>query len=124
MARPLRVEFPNACYHVICRGDFRFPLEELMNLVSDAYACDRVHLLRLRSRSNEARQILLYLASVYCRRRYGLSERSSRLGPITVSALGSARDIMRRRMRQDRELAQRIAELKLRIAGGNSQPED
>ena len=26
MARPLRVEFPGACYHVICRGNFRFPV--------------------------------------------------------------------------------------------------
>ena len=26
MARPLRVEFPDACYHVICRGNFRFPV--------------------------------------------------------------------------------------------------
>ena len=24
MARPLRVEFPGACYHVINRGNFRF----------------------------------------------------------------------------------------------------
>jgi putative transposase len=26
MARPLRVEFPGACYHVINRGNFRFPV--------------------------------------------------------------------------------------------------
>jgi REP element-mobilizing transposase RayT len=26
MARPLRVEFPYACYHIICRGNFRFPV--------------------------------------------------------------------------------------------------
>ena len=26
MARPLRMEFPGACYHVICRGNFRFPV--------------------------------------------------------------------------------------------------
>ena len=26
MARPLRVEFPGACYHLICRGNFRFPV--------------------------------------------------------------------------------------------------
>lgn len=26
MARPLRVEFPDACYHVMCRGNFRFPV--------------------------------------------------------------------------------------------------
>ena len=25
MACPLRVEFPSACYHVINRGNFRFP---------------------------------------------------------------------------------------------------
>ena len=28
MARPLRVEFPGACYHVINRGNFRFPVFE------------------------------------------------------------------------------------------------
>ena len=27
-ARPLRVEFPGACYHVINRGNFRFPVFE------------------------------------------------------------------------------------------------
>jgi len=26
MARPLRVELPGACYHVINRGNFRFPV--------------------------------------------------------------------------------------------------
>lgn len=26
MARPLRIEFPGACYHVISRGNFRFPV--------------------------------------------------------------------------------------------------
>ena len=26
MARPLRVEFPGACYHAICRGNFRNPV--------------------------------------------------------------------------------------------------
>jgi REP element-mobilizing transposase RayT len=26
MARPLRIEFPGACYHVIQRGNFRFPV--------------------------------------------------------------------------------------------------
>ncbi len=26
MARPLRIEFPGACYHVINRGNFRFPV--------------------------------------------------------------------------------------------------
>ena len=26
MARPLRVEFPGACYHIISRGNFRFPV--------------------------------------------------------------------------------------------------
>ena len=26
MVRPLRVEFPGACYHVINRGNFRFPM--------------------------------------------------------------------------------------------------
>ena len=26
MARPLRIEFPGACYHVICRGNQRFPV--------------------------------------------------------------------------------------------------
>lgn len=26
MPRPLRIEFPNACYHVICRGNARLPI--------------------------------------------------------------------------------------------------
>ena len=26
MARPLRIEFPGACYHVIQRGNYRFPV--------------------------------------------------------------------------------------------------
>jgi REP element-mobilizing transposase RayT len=28
MARPLRIEFPGACYHVVNRGNFRFPVFE------------------------------------------------------------------------------------------------
>lgn len=26
MLRPLRIEFPDACYHVICRGNARLPI--------------------------------------------------------------------------------------------------
>ena len=28
MPRPLRIEFPGACYHVICRGNARLPIFE------------------------------------------------------------------------------------------------
>ena len=99
-------------------------LDGLMDLVGNAYACDRPHLLRRRSRNNEARQVLLYLASVYCRGRYGLSELSTRLGPITVSALGSARDIMRRRISLARDLCKHVAALESRIVAVNRQSED
>ena len=64
------------------------------------------------------------MASVFCGGRYGLSELSTRLGPITVSALGSARDIMRRRISLDRDFRKRVAALEFWIVAVNRQSED
>jgi len=99
-------------------------LEQLTGLVAEAYACSPEDLLRPHSKGNEGRQVLLYLASVYCRGRYSLSELGERLGPVSISGLGSARQIMKRRLRGCRELRERVAALEARISALKSRSED
>lgn len=99
-------------------------LAQLTQLVAEAYGCYAHELLRTCSRHNETRQVLLYLTSIYCRGRYSLAESGMRLGPITVSGLGSAREIMKQRLRASRSLRDRIAQLETRIAAFKSKSDD
>jgi hypothetical protein len=165
MARPLRIEFPGACYHLMCRGNFRFPvfqdpadkalilerlvhfaeifhvriraycanvsryihlnpactremkdadfeirreniqhralhgshsLDEVIAIVASHFHCAREYLLRPNSQNNHPRQVLLYLAAVYCRSQHTLCELAHSLGPISLSGLDSARQRLKR----------------------------
>jgi len=75
-------------------------------------------------KNNEARQVLLYLAATYCRGKYTLMELGERLGRITVSGLGSARQIMARRLRESRTLRDRVMAIEARIADAKSKSDD
>ena len=86
--------------------------------------CTAEQLLRRHSKNNEARQVLLYLAATYCRGQYSLMELGERLGPITVSGLGSARQITARRLRESRTLRDRVTEIEARIADPKSKSDD
>ena len=99
-------------------------LERLVGLVAEEFGCSPKELLRRHSRNNEARQVLLYLAATYCRGRYSLSELGQRLGPITVSGLGSAREAMKKRLRKSRPLRRHVHALESRIADGKSKSDD
>jgi len=73
-------------------------------------------MLRRHSKNNEARQVLLYLAATYCRGHCNLAELGVRLGPITISGLGSSRQIMVGRLRESRTLHDRVGAIEARIA--------
>ena len=112
MPRPLRIEFPDACYHVICRGNTRLPIFQ------DKYSSQRRELLRRHNRNCEAPQVLLYFAAVGCRERYSLAEPGQRLGPISLAAVGNARTGMQQRMAEDTDLRNRISTMRSRLGKG------
>jgi len=64
--------------------------------------------------------VLLYLAATYCRGGYSLMELGERLDPITVSGLGSARQIMAGRLRESRTLRDQVGAFAARIAAAES----
>ncbi len=99
-------------------------LDQVVEAVAQHYECTEEKLLRRHSKNNEARQVLLYLAARYCRGQFSLMELGERLGPITVSGLGSARQIMARRLRESRTLRDRVTVIEARIADPKSTSDD
>ena len=99
-------------------------LEQIVEAVGESYGCRAEHMLTRHSKNNEDRQVLLYLASAYCRGRYSWSRLGERLGPITVSGLGSARQAMVRRLRESRELRGRVAQIEAAMIEAKSKSED
>ena len=80
-------------------------LDDLIELVAEAYGTDRQALLRRHSRHNEARQILLYLACTWCRGRHALTNLAEQLGPISVGGLTHARYVVAARLAETRATA-------------------
>ena len=99
-------------------------LDQVVDAVIQHYECTAEQLLQRHSKNNEPRQVLLYLAATYCRGRHSLMELGERLGPITVSGLGSARQIMARRLRESRTLRDRVSSIEARIADTKSKSDD
>ena len=65
------------------------------------------------SRSNEARQVLLYLAVSFCRGQNTLAGLAEELGPISMSGLTRAKQLMEEKLRRNRKLRGRVANLGL-----------
>jgi hypothetical protein len=86
-------------------------VDEVVSATSKYYEVPPPELLRKGNRGCEARQVLLYLAAVHCRGRYSLSAIAEKLGPITISGLDSARSKMTLRLKKDKQLRKRVAEV-------------
>ncbi len=95
-------------------------LGEVISIVVGHYHCSRESLLQPNKR-NLPRQVLLYLAAVYCRSQHTLNELARSLGPISISGLDSARQRFNRQLANSAELRNEIALLESLIAG-NSGP--
>jgi putative transposase len=95
-------------------------LEDVKTAVAEEYGCDEQYLLRRWSHSNEARQVLLYLAGTYCRGRYTLTKLGSELGDITVGGLSRARSLMGERISHSEDLAARVSAIEERLRGNKS----
>ena len=63
--------------------------DSLLDIVSIEYNIEKKLLLKLHFR-HESRQVLIYMASAYCRGRYSLTELCSMLGPISLGGLSGA----------------------------------
>ena len=90
--------------------------EEVQQVVADAYDCDPDSLLARYQRGNEGRQVLLYLASKYCRGRCTLTEISERLN-ISIGALTAGRQNMKKKQGKERALRRRIESIERKLTG-------
>jgi len=95
------------------------PLGTLIQLVAEAYRTDRRTLLRPHTRDNEARQVLLYLACIYCRGRSSLTDIGEQLGPISVGGLTHARYITKARMARNAALRRRVSRIERTLRAGD-----
>ena len=91
------------------------PLDDLIQRVAEAYGAERQALLRRHSRGNEARQVLLYLATIYCRGRHSLTELAGSLGPLSIGGLTRARYAMSARLARSAALRRRVSRLEAQL---------
>jgi REP element-mobilizing transposase RayT len=92
-------------------------LGEVIAIVAAHFHCAPEYLRRPNSQNNHPRQVLLYLASVYCRSQHTLCELAHSLGPISLSGLDSARQRLKAQLGQSAKLREEIAQLEAKLAG-------
>jgi hypothetical protein len=80
------------------------------------YHCSLKSLLHPHGKNNHPRQLLLYLAAIYCRDRHTLSEMAELLGPISLSGLGNARERVKSQLRESPQLRAEVAQLEALLA--------
>jgi REP element-mobilizing transposase RayT len=97
-----------------------FSLEEITEAVAGLYEIESAELVRRRCAHREARRLLMYLASKYCRHESSLSELAERLG-VSVSGLTRARDRVAAALPGDRELRRLLQTVQERIESPPSQ---
>ena len=85
-------------------------LGKLIGTISQAYRVPEKALLSRYYRGNEARQVLFYFASKYCRGRYSLTELSDKFG-ITLGGFSSSVYKLRERFKTDKKLSGKIKKL-------------
>ncbi len=78
------------------------------------YGVEEKELLSLYYRGNEARQVLFYLASKYCRGRYSLTTLSAKFG-ITLGGLSSSVYKIKEHLKKDKKLAVKIRNIEAEI---------
>jgi hypothetical protein len=82
--------------------------------VAEVYACTPESLLKRYQRGNEGRQMLLYVASRYCRGRYTLAEISEQLG-ISLGGMTSGRYAFQQRLNKSTALRKQLREIERRL---------
>lgn len=92
-------------------------LRDLVLAVASAYDVHPRSLLVRWSKGNEARQVLLYLATTHCRGRYSATELARRLGRVSVSGLAKAHERMAERLRVDTKLGDTVRRIETLVTG-------
>jgi REP element-mobilizing transposase RayT len=83
-------------------------LRDVVQAVATEFEQEPRTLLKRWSNANTGRQVLLYLASVHCRGRYSLTNIAYRLGKISISGLTKSAQLMKKRLKKDRELKKQV----------------
>lgn len=91
-------------------------IKNVIDAVCGFYKVTREYALLKNSRNNEARQVLLYLSSKYCRGRYSMTEIGASLGNVSVGAVARSRYNMARKIRVDKKLKARVDEIEKYIS--------
>lgn len=91
-----------------------FGLEEIAEAVAEMYEIKSAELMRRRSAHREARRLVMYCASKYCRHESSLSELAERLG-VSVSGLTRARDRFAAAFSANRKLRRLVRNVEKRI---------
>ncbi len=89
-------------------------IEKLIRTISKVYDVEEIELLSRYYRGNEARQVLFYLASKYCRGRYSLTTLSAKFG-ITLGGLSSSVYKIKKRLKTDKKLSVKIRNIEAQI---------
>jgi putative transposase len=88
--------------------------EEVQSLVAKVYTCTPESLLKRYQRGNEGRQMLLYVASKYCRGRYTLAEISEQLD-ISLGGMTSGRYAFQQRLNRSSALRKQLRQIERRL---------
>ena len=89
-------------------------IEKLIRTISEVYDVEEKELLSRYYRCNEARQVLFYLASKYCRGRYSLTNLSDKFD-ITLGGLSSSVYKIKEHLKKDKKLAVKIRNIEDKI---------
>ena len=92
-----------------------FSESEIVKLVCDVYNVKSTDIIARKSGYREARRVLMYCLSVFCRHKLTLTEMAGKLS-VSVSGLTRARDRVRDEMPEDKALKMKIEEITTRLS--------
>jgi hypothetical protein len=134
MSRPLRIEYPNACYHVINRGDNHrqntsvhlfqgryIPLNPVKTKKFSECSLPEMRNALRKFKWNSypmliglKKQALIHYSEIYCRGRYSLTELSTKLN-LSMGGYSSCCRSIRASLSKEKEFNARLKELKIKL---------
>ena len=113
MARPLRVEYAGAYYHVINRGNAPKYFEEVLRAVCEELGCSANHILAKGKKANKARDLAIYLSRDLSGKT--CKELGEYFGGITGPGITMRYNRVNNKMKQDRKLKRKLVRIKKQL---------